>query len=433
MRKSSKKAFLILLGLMTLLTTITLIYTRSNEKIIVESLFGDKEEFNKINMIYLENSISPWDYIKKESFKSVKSIKKENNFLLTASSIEPLKQDLNYKNKWIYSTREKEKYNIIDKEIDDHTINGKEYLEYMNTESGEYKSIPIKNDSLLKKFIRRNDYRKYSLVNYKGDQYILAAFTNKNFENTKNAKNINLDLLVIKLDKVGNSYTELLDKTFRIKNIPEAEPIFYNFEYKEKPFLALKIKNKFDIFSYDPEKNAFTKYEDIASNELASSEDGVLFGEEKFVGYKNKLYYIYMKEGKQYIKELEFKNNKLQVLSTKATGFSDKGYKSQNMLNSYNAYNKKGEKIKDENSADFDYGFSNSIVEVKSYVKGNKVIFLSEEVTSILTRNINQIISYPNRKVSILDLDKKKEVYRGIIRKRSIYTLNQLKISNKVK
>lgn len=423
MNKNSQKSVCVLTGLVASLLMISFLFKYSNtEKLTVETLKGDKSEFDGANLIYSNNI----DYLQDlKTFQPTlnKNLNMNKAILLLTKNNSHLKYVFTEgNNKILFSNKEKGMYNLNCYRLSESSYNENDYIIYNNTKLGEADKFLIKNNGLLRIY-KDYYYQDYSLIKYKGDKYIIASFIDED-PVRKPSKILSLNMIALKLNKFGNSYSEVGNKTFLINNYIKKEnstgKYLKSFQFDGKDFLTLKIKDTIHIFTYNPDKNEFMKVNDIDSELLPSLE----YDDSLFVNYKNKLYYIYLKGSFQYVEELGFKNNTLVSISKSKTNFVRNTGKTDFSEVKFD----KDRKITSKN---YEYELWIQSPASKYFVKDNRIIFITENIVGVSAEksryNMNSVY-----KISILNLDTKKETYSGIVRSNFRSNLNDFFISDKI-
>lgn len=430
MLKSSKKGAFILISLILSLILVSTIFKHfTKEKFTVESLSGDQKYFDDINLIYSNNLEYLQGLINSKTPEN-KNIRIKNSILISGKKNSDLNNISIEDNKFVFSSKDKDKYKYNVNYYNVSVFNDvyKSYILYNDTLKGERRKLLIKDNGLLNKFKDYN-YQDYSLLEYKGEKYIIGYFMDDNMQENPPSK-LTLEMLSLKLSKKGNSYSEFGSKSFTINNVSKkeedgksysVEKYSKAFQIDGKSFLAFKIGDTIDVYSYSPEENTFEKVRNVEKDLFPALE----YDDSFFVNYENKLYYIYLKGNIQYIREIEYKNNSLSSSVTSETGI--KRNSADSKLSEMN-FDKNGNKVsKDKN---YDYGFWLQSPASRFFVKDNKVIFIAEN--SLMISNPRSYNMNPIFKVSILDLDKKKEIYRGIIRANFNANVSAMYISDKI-
>ncbi|MBC2577431.1 hypothetical protein HLB30_02725 [Peptostreptococcus russellii] len=430
MLKSSKKGAFILISLILSLILVSTIFKHfTKEKFTVESLSGDQKYFDDINLIYSNNLEYLQGLINSKTPEN-KNIRIKNSILISGKKNSDLNNISIEDNKFVFSSKDKDKYKYNVNYYNVSVFNDvyKSYILYNDTLKGERRKLLIKDNGLLNKFKDYN-YQDYSLLEYKGEKYIIGYFMDDNMQENPPSK-LTLEMLSLKLSKKGNSYSEFGSKSFTINNVSKkeedgksysVEKYSKAFQIDGKSFLAFKIGDTIDVYSYSPEENTFEKVRNVEKDLFPALE----YDDSFFVNYENKLYYIYLKGNIQYIREIEYKNNSLSSSVTSETGI--KRSSADSKLSEMN-FDKNGNKVsKDKN---YDYGFWLQSPASRFFVKDNKVIFIAEN--SLMISNPRSYNMNPIFKVSILDLDKKKEIYRGIIRANFNANVSAMYISDKI-
>lgn len=428
MLKSSKKGAFILISLILSLILVSTIFKHfTKEKFTVESLSGDQKYFDDINLIYSNNLEYLQGLINSKTPEN-KNIRIKNSILISGKENSDLNNISIEDNKFVFSSKDKDKYNINYYNVSVFNDVYKSYILYNDTIKGERRKFLIKDNGLLNKFKDYN-YQDYSLLEYKGEKYIIGYFMDDNMQENPPSK-LTFEMLSLKLSKKGNSYSEFGSKSFTINNVSKkeedgksysVEKYSKAFQIDGKSFLAFKIGDTIDVYLYSSEENTFEKVRNVEKDLFPELE----YDDSFFVNYENKLYYIYLKGNVQYIREIEYKNNSLSSSVTSETGIKRNSADSKL---SEMKFDKNGNKVsKDKN---YDYGFWLQSPASRFFVKDNKVIFIAEN--SLMISNPRSYNMNPIFKVSILDLDKKKEIYRGIIRANFNANVSAMYISDKI-
>ena len=431
MLKSSKKGAVLFIGLAAALVAVSLGFKSATaEKFTIENISGDKKALEDANLIYSSSADYLQD-IRKDAKPVNKDFKSNSSILIRPGKNTALKYTSSKDNKLIYSDKNGEKYNVNHLSISNSLDEENKYIVYYDTENSIYKKLPIKDSGALSKYTSYY-YQNYYPMEYKGEKYIVGYFMDTNIDETVE-KELKLSMVAIKLEK-NNSYTEVAEKTFKVKNFikknEEGKEVatgkyFKFFSNNSMCFLTLKIEgvNSLNLYSYNPEKNEFLQEKSIDESMLPSIE----YDDSFFVNYKNKINYIYLKGNRQYIQEIQYKNGTLVSSKPSATGFKrnapDSNFSEMN-------FDKNGNKISID-SKDFDYNFLIQTPQSHYFVKGNKVILVSDTNLSV-SNNRGNYIMMPIYMVNILNLDTGKEIYNGLIRANFRADMNNIFIADKI-
>ena len=431
MLKSSKKGAVFFMGLAAALVAVSIGFKSATaEKFTVENISGDKKALEDANLIYSSSA----DYLqdlKKEAKPVKKAFELDNSILIGPGKNTNLRYTSSEDNKLIYSDKKGEKYNINHSSISGSLDEENKYIVYYDTKNGIYKKLYLKDSGALSKY-SSSYYQNYYPMEYRGEKYIVGYFMDTNLDENIE-KELKLSMVAIKLGK-DNSYTEVAEKTFKVKNFitkgddgKEAETgkYFKLFGNDSMCFLTLKIGgvNTINLYSYNPEKNEFVQEKGIDESMFPSIE----FEDSFFVNYKNKINYIYLKGNRQYVQEIQYKNGTLVSNKPSATGFK-RSAPDANF--SEMQFDKNGNRIS-RDSRDYDYTFWIQAPQSHYFVKDNKVLLISDNSLSVSNRN-GSYNMMPIYKVSILNLDTGKEIYSGSIRPNFRADMNNLFIADKI-